>query len=317
MYTLYNHTYVHMTPQILQPIIGEPKEGPSIAGFHKIVDFFRCPQEWKFRHIIQIEPKNKEEKTALQIGVLAHIGRADFFAKQCKGTVDSAHKAIQKYVQKSGGVYKAEAEREACRLMSAYIEHWSAQPLPLVRAVEYEIGPAPLAINDPLYAFRTARLDDLSNYPDALNKLCIGDLKTTSDSISATMNEYRQNGQFITYNILYRMAKEGQLVFGPIHGIMIDICTKEAVPKFHRELITVTPFQEKWFTAAMQAHLRVSSQITTRTPTPRNVTQCARSVSRKGSFMCDYHDLCHYGGSRVNMYTDKQGEYPAKELVEI
>jgi hypothetical protein len=34
--------------------------------------------------------------------------------------------------------------------------------------------------------------------------------------------------------------------------------------------------------------------------------------------MCDYHELCHYGGSAVGKYTNRgNGETPSKELVEI
>lgn len=301
---------------ILVPIVGAPKEGPSIAGYHKIVDFLRCPQEFKYRHTLGITPNGKDDKLALAIGVLTHVGRAHWFASQFKARVEECQEAIRQYVQTSAGKYKIDAEREACRLIAAYVEHWRAQPLPLCRAVEYEIGPAPLKEGDPFYAYRTARLDDLSNYPDALNKLCIGDLKTTSDTIAGVVNEYRQHGQFILYSILYKMAKEGQALFGPIAGMMVDIMTKEAVPKFHRELITVTPFQEHWFTASMQGWLKAASQVTASTPVPRNVTQCSRAVSRRGSYMCDFHELCHYGGSRVNLYRDREGNMPSKELVE-
>lgn len=302
---------------ILQPVVGAPKEGPSIAGFHKIVDFLRCPQEYKYRHKLELVPKGKDEKMALHVGVLTHVGRAHWFASQFRDNVEHCQDAIKKYVEQQGGSYKIEAEREACRLIAAYVEHWRTQPLPLCRAVEYEVGPAPLKEGDPFYGYRTARFDDVSNYPDALNKLCIGDLKTTSDTIAGCVNEYRQHGQFILYSILWKMAKEGQAVFGPIHGMMIDVMTKEAVPKFHRELITVTSFQEHWFTASMQGWLKAASTVTTTSPVPRNVTQCSRAVSRRGSYMCDYHDLCHYGASRSNLYITKDGEMPKKELIEL
>lgn len=302
---------------ILEVVKGAPKEGPSIAGWHKIVDFLRCPQEYKFRHILGIEPKNKEDKVALTIGTLCHIGRAHWFGTQFKASIDECQAAITQHVQESGGKYKVESEREALRLIAAYVEEWRSKPLPLCRAVEYDIGPAPMAENDPLYAYRTARVDDVSNYPDALNKLCIGDLKTTSDSISGCINEYRQNGQFILYNMLWRMAKEGQAVFGPIDGIVVDVMTKEKVPKFYRERIEVTAFQEHWFRASMLGYLSAASQVSIKTPVPRNVTMCARAISR-GSFMCDYQKLCHYGGAHINQYVNRSnGELPSKELVEI
>lgn len=299
------------------PVVGAPKDGPSIAGWHKIVSFLRCPQEYKFHETLGIKPKDKEEKAALHIGVLAHVGRAHWFASQFKCSIDSAREAITKHVQETGGKYKIESEREAQRLVCAYIEHWRSKPLPLCRAVEYEVGPAPLKPDDPLYAYRTARFDDVSQYPDVPKYLCIGDLKTTSDSISGCINEYRQNGQFILYSILWRMAKEGQAVFGPIAGVMLDIETKDKVPAFHRELITITAFQEHWFYNSIMGYLKAAQQVTSNTPVPRNVSQCSRSVSRKGSFMCDYHDLCHYGASRAHLYRDKEGNMPSKELVEI
>lgn len=300
------------------PVVGAPKEGPSLAGYHKIVDFLRCPQEYKYRHVLNIDQKDKEEKGALQIGVLTHLGRATWFASQFTCSIDAALDSITKHVQESGGKYKIDAEREAKRLVAAYIEHWRSKPLPLCRAVEYEVGPAPLKEGDTFFQYRTARFDDVSIYPDALNKLCIGDLKTTSDSIAGTVNEYRQNGQFILYSILWKMAKEGQAVFGPIHGIMVDIETKDKVPTFHRELIIVTPFQEHWFTASMHGWLKAAAMVDKTTPVPRNVTQCSRAISRKGSFMCDFHQLCHFGGSAAGQYRDKvTGEPPDKALVEL
>lgn len=303
---------------VAAPIIGQPKEGPSLAGFHKIVDFLRCPQEYKNKHVNGIEPKGKDEKAALQIGVLTHVGRATWFGSQFKCTIDDALESITKHVQQSGGTYKIEVEREAQRLIAAYIEHWRSKPLPVCRAVEYDIGPAPLKEGDTFFQYRTARFDDLSNYPDALNKLCIGDLKTTSDSIAGCVNEYRQHGQFILYSILYKMAREGQAVFGPIAGIMIDVETKEKVPSFHRELITITQFQEQWFTASMHGWLKAAAQVSPTTPVPRNVTQCSRAVSRKGSYMCDYHPLCQYGSSHANQFVVKStGQPPAKELIEL
>lgn len=299
------------------PIIGDTKDGPSIAGFHKIVDFMRCPQEYKFRHVLQIKPKNQEDKVAFAVGTLTHVGRATWFGSQFKCSIDAVLESITDNVAKSGNPIKIKAEREAKRLISAYVEHWRSKPLPLCRAVEYDIGPAPMRPSDPFFLYRTARFDDLSIYPDALNKLCIGDLKTTSDSISACVNEYRQHGQFILYSILYKMAKEGQQVFGPSHGIMLDICTKDAVPKFHRELIIVTPFQEQWYVASMSGWLRAAAQVTAETPTPRNVTQCSRAASRKGSYLCDFHQLCHYGGSHNNQYLTHDGQVPDKRLIEL
>lgn len=288
-----------------------------MAGYHKIIDFMRCPQEYKFRHVMGLKPKDKEEPAALAVGVLTHVGRAHWFGSQFKASIDDCHEAIRKHIATYNNKANISAERESCRLIAAYIEHWRSMPLPLCRAVEYDIGPCPMKPGDPFFLYRTARFDDLSVYPDALNKLCIGDLKTTSDSISGCVNEYRQNGQFILYSILYKMAKEGQAVFGPSSGIMLDVLTKDAIPKFHREVIHVSLFQETWFTASMQGWLRAAAQVTESSPMPRNVSQCARSVSRKGSYMCDFHGLCSRGMSAAGQYVNSSGQPPKKELVEI
>ncbi len=305
----------HLITPVLAPIVGAAKEGPSVAGFHKIVDFLRCPQEYKNRHVLGLKQKDKEEIAALAVGVLTHLGRAHWFASQFKAPVEDCLNAIKEHVQKTATQANIKAEREACRLVAAYVEYWRSKPLPLCRAVEYEVGPCPMKPGDPFFRYRTARFDDLSIYPDALNKLCVGDLKTTSDTISSCVNEYKQNGQFILYSILYKMAKEGQAVFGPSAGIMLDICTKDAVPKFHRELIVITAFQEQWFTRSMQGWLAAAAQVTERTEVPRNVTQCSRSVSRKGSFLCDFHHLCHYGSSALGQYVSSTPV--TKELIEI
>ena len=300
-------------------IVGSAREGPSIAGFHKIVGLQRCETEYRLHDIVGLSDKHPKDNTAMAVGTICHAGRAAWFATQCTESVDFVVNAIQDYVKSSNDPVKVTAEREAIRLMTAYVKHWRLQPKPNVLDDEYPLGPAPLKENDPFFLYRTARLDDVSIYPDSLGQAVVGDLKTTSDSISGCMNEYRQHGQFITYAILWKMAKEGQAKFGPSPGVMIDIMTKDDNPKFHRELIVVTEFQQRWWYANMSHLLRRAAQITESTPTMRDTTQCARSISRKGSYLCQFHKLCQYGVSAAGQYILPNGDSldTRPELVDI
>lgn len=293
-------------------LVGEPKDGPSIGGWHKVVTLERCEQEYKNREVLHIRPKDQTPKAALQTGTLTHIGRGHWFASQFSAHVDDCLNAITTFC-KSKGTYTIEAERESIRLTEAYINFWKFQPRPIVKAVEYDVGPAPLKEDDPLFLYRTMRADDVSIYADSLGKPCIGDLKTTSDSISNCVNEYRQNGQFILYSILWKMAKEGVQTLGPVMGIMLDICTKDKDPKFHRELIIVTEFQQRWFYENLRHTLKRAASIDITTPTRRNTTQCARSISRKGSYLCDYHKLCQYGSSAAGQYENSDGQLMSED----
>lgn len=300
-------------------IVGSAREGPSIAGFHKVVTIQRCETEYRLAEVIGAKPKDPKANMAFDIGGLTHHGRGTWFSTQCTMHVDDVCQEISNFVKASGDPIKLQAEREAQRLMTAYIKHWRLYPTPNVLAVEYPIGPAPMKKNDPFFLYRTGRLDDVSIWPDSQGLACIGDLKTTSDTISGTINEYKQSGQFMTYAILWKMAKEGQLKFGPTPGVMIDILTKEENPKFHRELIVVTEHQQRWWYENMSHLLRRAAQITESTPTSRNTTQCARSISRRGSYLCTYHNLCKFGASAAGQFVMPDGNLLSErpELVEI
>lgn len=300
-------------------LIGTPKEGPSIAGWHKIVDLQRCEQEYKNKHVLRIKHKDSEDKMALAVGILAHVGRAQWFSTQCTGSIDDALAEISTTAMASNSPTKVAAIRESQRIIAAYIEHWRIRPLPVVKAVEYDVGPAPMKPNDPFFLYRTMRADDVCVYQDALNQLCIGDLKTTSDSISGTVNEYKQNGQFILGSLLWKMAEQGEGLLGPIAGYMIDVATKDKDCKFHRELIIITEFQRQWFYASMVHWLRRAAQIDEKTPTLRNTTACAKSISRKASFLCEFHNLCHFGSDHAGQFVDSEGKSfdDRKQLIEF
>lgn len=304
-----------MTPNAHGVLVGSAREGPSIAGFHKVVTLQRCETEYRYAESLGLKPVDAKPNAAFDVGTFTHHGRAMWFASQCTKHPDDVCQDISDMVRADGNPIKIQAEREAQRLITKYIKHWSLYPKPHVRAVEYQLGPAPLKERDPFFLYRTARLDDVSIYPDALNQLCIGDLKTTSDTISGIVNEYRQSGQFMTYALLWDMAKEGREFFNntQIPGIMIDIVTKDENPKFHRELLTITEHQKRWWYENMSHLLRRAANITGTTPTSRNTTQCARAISRRGSYLCPFHKLCQYGSSATGQYTFPDGRLMSEE----
>jgi hypothetical protein len=202
-----------------------------------------------------------------------------------------------------------EALRDGQRYMKEYIEHWSKRLKPEPLAAEYKLGPAPFAKDDPIFVYRTARLDDVSKYPEAGGTLCIGETKTTSGSPNDVKEQYTLHGQTMLQFLLWRHAPQGEAMHGPVAGTVLDIIKKgygNERSKFDRVFI---PFNEgalEWFTKTLRANLRAAAGVDWDADVPRNPAMCCRTIGRK-LVVCDYRDLCIHGRSASVKYVFRDG----------
>lgn len=293
--------------------VPEHVSGASEAGWHVIQDALRCLKEHQFRHIRGIHMPQVATPSPLAKGSLFHVGRAHWFASGFKTDTKTEQKiisAVQEAAEASHLPMKAQDEVYALQLIDAYVSHWSMRPNPKVVGVEYKLGPAPMEPNDPFYFYRTARLDDVGEYPEAGGKLAIGECKTTSVSISDAINEYTLHGQPMLQRMLWDNCKEGKAKHGLISHVVIDVIKKpygKDKAQFGRQALPVEEYSLRWFAASMRGFLRASAMMEWHTDVPRNVSACTRLIGRM-RVPCEFRDLCMYGRAASGRFVNKEGK---------
>jgi hypothetical protein len=286
--------------------------GPSEAGWHSIEDFLRCPKEYQFRHIRKIRTPISQVPDHFAQGLMFHAGRARWFALRF-ATSEKAWMSIKEATEREAEEQKLpvslKAKQQVQALLTMYVDNYSRRPLPNPIAAEYKLGPAPMKDGDPFQLWRTARLDDVSHYPEAAGKLCIGESKTTSTSINDCLNQYQLHGQPLLQQVLWRNAQQGQAKFGAVAGIMLDIVKKpygKDRAQFARVFVPVSDWTVKWYVRSMQGYLRAAAAVSWDADAPRNVSACTRLIGR-GRIPCEFRDLCQEGGSASSKYVLASG----------
>lgn len=283
------------------------KGGPSSAGFHAIQAITYCPKEFQLDVIRQIHVPVEYNPDHFSVGSIFHAGRARWFSLAF-ATGAKAWRQIQaacweEYeAQKLPVTFKA--HRIALTYLSEYIEHYSLLPKPKPIAAEYLLGPAALKPDDPLYMFRTAKLDDVSRYPEHGMELCIGESKTTSGSISDCIKQYELHGQPILQYILWTLSKQGEATHGPVAGTILDVTQKGYGGRkcqFRRHFIPFEPSVVSWFKKSMRGFLKDASKIDWNSYARRNFSSCTRMGGR-GRVDCTYKKLCTYGRGASSSY---------------
>lgn len=286
--------------------------GPTDAGYHKIDTALRCFKEYQLREVRGIVQPTAETPSYFAIGIGLHAGRARWFADKFasdKKAWERIKDAPEEDFEKQKMKVSAETRQYIHRLLKEYCEHWTLQPKPTPVVVEHLLGPAPLQQGDPFPLWRTARIDDASYYPEALNKLCIGECKSTSASINDCINEYTLHGQPMLQFLLWELATQGKLEYGPLQGVMLDIVKKgygREKSSFARHLVTFSEHQISWFRKNIRMILRALPNIEWNTDVPRNVTACTRLIGKMRA-PCQYRDLCMHGKTASIKYVMKDG----------
>ena len=286
--------------------------GPTAAGWHSIESFLRCAKEYQYAHVRKIRQPLVQTPNAFAVGSLFHAGRAAWFASNFR-TDDATWKRIEAAQEHEAGLAELPVGMDSIRLarsyIAQYIDYWRVRPLPRPVAAEYLLGPAPLKPDDPFFLHRTARLDDVSAYPEAGMKLCIGESKTTSATVNDVINQYTLHGQTLLQPLLWRMAPQGLAMHGPIAGVLLDITVKGYGGKkcqFARAFMPVRDETIAWFCDSMRGYLRAAASVSWDSPAPRNVSMCTRMAGR-GRIACEFRDLCMHGKSAAPKYVTIDG----------
>lgn len=235
--------------------------GATTKGWHRLERAFKCLKEYQYAEVRHITKPTEFNPDHFSVGAIFHAGRAMWFSLNFD-TSKSAWKKIKAHMEAEALTFKLpatfKAERMAATYLTEYIAHWRVMPKPRPIAAEYLLGPAALKKGDPLYLYRTARLDDVGFYPEAGNRLAIGESKTTSSSINDCINQYTLHGQPILQYILWKMSKRGEAKWGPCAGTVLDITKKGYGGRpceFSRVFIPWTDREVNWMTRSIREKL--------------------------------------------------------------
>jgi hypothetical protein len=290
-------------------IVGEGGRTDAGSGMTSLI--MRCPKAYQYDAVRKIRVPQTQMPPHFAVGILFAAMRREWFGRR----FDTSEATWQHLKAKC----QAEAELQhlplspkdeafALALMAKYIEHWSARPRPRPIAAEYQIGPAPLVPGDPPHLYRTAKLDDLSYYPEAGGALCIGEAKTTSADVGSVVREYELHVQPLLYTALYMAAPEGQARWGKVAGVVLDVTCKPMEgkkPSFHRVAIEIRPEAVQQFVESARYYVELASRITWDT----NAMRTYRCTEMHGRMRvdCKFKDLCRFGSAAAGKYVLEDG----------
>lgn len=298
------------TPEI---VFDDAPLGATEKGWHQIQAALNCSKEFQYAKIRGITTPKRQTPDYFAVGQLMHVAKAHWFLNNFR--TDAAFRAslliaVQKAAEQNKLPVTLKAEQTALKYFEEYVDHYSMRARPEVVAAEYLLGPVPLQPDHPLYAFRTARLDDVSKYPEAGNALCLGETKTTSGSVSDCIKQYSLHGQIAMQLALWKAAPQGEAKHGPVAGVMLDVIQKGyggQKCKFGRQLIRLTDRTLLWFSKNLERTLKAASQLTWDSDARRNIGACTRMAGR-ARVSCEYQALCMHGKSASINYLFEDGQ---------
>lgn len=283
--------------------------GASPRGWHAIEAVFHCgkkfelQQRWGLRRPMTMTPD------ALGTGGLFHQGRAWWFSNNFATGKDAWDK-LKTFVEEAALLYELPVKQDVINRTLSYLDqyctYWSARVKPRVKEVEYTLTGNILG---PDFDDRTARIDDLSEYPDNSFKLCIGECKTTSVSVKDAVEEYTVHGQPTKQAILFEAAPEGARKYGSVSDILLDVIVKgygKEKCSFGRQVLRITDHMKNWYLPMLAAKVSEAQRIMDGEPGVRNITSCTRLIGRM-RVPCLYRDLCQRGRSAAPAYVDRDG----------
>ena len=186
--------------------------GASGLGWSNIESFLRCGKEFQLKVIRGIGTPQAVTPDAFAVGGLFHAGRAYWFSTRFDSSPET-WAAVREVVRKDAGAWNlpitSEAETRALELLLAYMNHYALREHPDPIAAEYMLDATELSLGDQA-TLRTTRLDDVSRYPEAGGQLCIGEAKTTSESVAECIKQYTLHGQIMLQALLWRKHPNGE-----------------------------------------------------------------------------------------------------------
>ena len=310
------------TQEIIKPevTIGHAK-GASAHGWHRINSYLECPFKYQQEQVRGIKVPRDQTPAPFTVGLIHHALRARWFANRFSTAPDnwpSLLAAMEQARLDASEPMDEEHIREGLNLFEFYMGHCAKLPHPDPVAAEYLVQ-SKLNPSDPDELVFSARLDDVSRYPEAQGKLCLGESKTTSD-IAGTINEYTLHGQPMLQAALWEVAPQGAQLHGSVAGVMLDIVRKPygKVPaKCVRQFMPLNRDALLWFVDDLREQKAKALQITWDSKVQRNITSCTRMYGRM-RIECPYRQMCMYGrtaagnyvlpdGSALNEWTPSEG----------
>lgn len=295
------------------PFAEKGGDGPTAEGWHSIESFLRCPKEYQFEKVRGVHVPSNVMPDYFAIGILLHVAKGMWFSKRFRtddATMKTIHAAIHKTASTSKKPIRVEAIQLALRYFTEYVEHYKIRPLPHAIAAEHYIK-GTLKTDAGYEETRTARLDDVSTYPEAGGKLCIGESKTTSTSIQDLTTQYTLHGQPLLQLALWEASPDGKAKYGDVAGVMLDGIVKgygKTRSKFGRVFMP-KPNEKtmEWFIKNLLRSVAAAKKVDWNTEVPRNITMCTRLVGR-ARVSCPYLKLCQHGRAASSQYVLEGGK---------
>lgn len=292
-------------------VIAPPQTGASKAGWHKIMAKYKCDKRYQLQELWGVRVPSTTTPDALGVGALFHAGRAHWFLSGFPTGADYEAKLfayMEDAALRMSPPVREEAITRAKSYVAQYAAYWGGRAKPTVVGVEYDIN-APLM--GPGFDDRTARVDDVSYYPElSLERLAIGECKTTSVSVADVVNEYTLNGQILLQRILWEASANGRAKHGPVDEVMLDVIVKgygKEKCTFGRVPLRIPDFALRWFGQSLLRHVHEAATMTTATLVDRRITSCTETIGRM-RVPCPYRDLCLRGKSAATMYVGPKGQ---------
>lgn len=287
--------------------------GATPKGWHSIEAVVRCEKEHQFANVRGIQ-KVGEPGDALGIGLILHAGRAVWFESQFAewDTIQPALKlALAKEAADNPRFISPETLEKGLTLFKAYVESWSKRLRPVNVAAEYNLGPSAIDGSSDETLERTARLDDVSRYPEDGSKLLwIGECKTSSVGAYDVVNQYELHGQPVLQYTLWKVAPQGEAMHGPVAGVMLDVVQKGyggKPPTFSRHPLMFDKHLIEWFVPELIKKIRRQGEITWTGYAERNVHACTRMYGNR-RVACPYRELCKHGKTATINYRMSNGD---------
>lgn len=286
--------------------------GASGLGYSEIEAYLRCPKEYQYGAVRKLVKPMTVIPDYFASGAFVHAGRARWFASQFS-TSDETWLQIQADMTKVREEFSLpcneSAYSDALRWVQEYVEHYGVREKPKIVAVEHMLGPVELAEGYPA-TNRTARLDDFGFYPESGSALAIGECKTTAGGIQDVANQYTMHGQPALQNLLWKLAPQGEAMYGASAGMVLDVIKKGYAGKrceFARLFVPVPArlmeITQREFSNALasKAHIGWNSQP------ERRLTSCTRLIG-KARVACPFRDICLHGRAGAIGFVTEDGQ---------
>jgi hypothetical protein len=297
-----------------QPDVILGKGGPSAYGYHKWGSSLECHKKYQLSEIRKIKIPLDQAPLALAVGAMFHAGRARWFANRfdvSAASWESIIAATKESMEELSAPCPPEAERKALDLLNQYFDHYGKKEKADPVAAEYLLQ-SKLDPDDPDEMMFSARLDDVSRYPEAGGRLCIGEGKTASDTANC-LAEYRLHPQPLLQAALWKMSPEGESKYGPIAGVMLDVVRKpqnrktgETKAGFMRTLLPINDRMLEWYMKSVREARRQTLSLDWNSDANRNTANCTRMYGR-ARVPCQYQELCMYGRNAAGLYQFEDG----------